>query len=57
MTIQEAREWINPATYTDKYRKTCVQKGEKAANAEFTRAMLVACQCMSKVLAWEDDGK
>lgn len=57
MTVREAREWVNPATHNDMHRKTCAQKGEKAAETEFTKALLIAAQCMSKVLAWEDDGK
>ena len=57
MTVIEAREWINPATSSDKFREACVKKGEKQAEKEFTQALLVACQCMSKVIAWEGDGK
>lgn len=57
MTVQEARDWVNPATYLDKYRETCVKKGENQAELEYTRARIIACQCMSKVIAWEDDCK
>ena len=57
MTVKEAREWLNPATSRDMYRRICVQKGEREADKMYAQACLVACQCMSKVIAWEDDGK
>lgn len=57
MTVKEARDWVNPATYLDKYREVCVKKGENQAELEYTRARIIACQCMSKVIAWEDDCK
>ena len=56
MTIQEARDWLNPATSADTYRRACVKKGEEQANKDYATACVIACQCMSKVIAWEDDG-
>ena len=57
MTIRDARDWVNPATTADKFREACAKKGEVEAQKELTRALMIACQCMSKVIAWEDDCK
>ena len=57
MTIKEAREWLNPATSTDMYRRTCVQKGEKEADKQYMQACLIACQCIQMIMWGSDDGK